>query len=240
MKTWLRNFSHVIPFYTVGFLLLILVACKDNNRVHPDPVEFMWDFNSGSDGWAGDFADYPVGEETAYNLLFEHDTLPEPLDQTQGALKLSGNNHSNNLFMFVKKKVTGLDANTIYYVTFTVEFASNEPVSNTGNQNSPGNLIHLAAGASPLEPVKIIDENNFYNLNIDKCNQGQNGEDMIVIGDFTNDTDQAVYALKTVENANPFHCTTNESGELWIIIGTHSESASFTTIYYNNIKVELY
>jgi len=78
-------------------LLFALFACSDKNMDQPDPVEFYFDFTQGANGWTGDFADYPVGEENFYELVFEHATLPEPLDQNQFALKLSGSNHSDRI-----------------------------------------------------------------------------------------------------------------------------------------------
>lgn len=221
-------------FFCISIMLLINSSCKDKNRVHPDPVELTWNFNPGHEGWNGDFAEYPEGEESLYELVFGHDTLPLPLDQSQWALKLSGNNINSDLFMFAKKRITGLDPTTVYYVTFSVEFASNMP-------DIPGSkLVHMAAGATPVEPVKIIGEDNVYGMNIGKCNQGQNGEDMVVLGNLVNNTDQPVYVLRTVENEQPFHSTTNEKGELWIIVGIDSGYASTTTVYLNTVAVKLF
>ncbi len=239
MKTRLKMFPPAVKFLAAGFMLMVLATCNDKNFVHPNPLTLLWDFNSGTEGWSGDFAEYPAGEEDYYELLFMHDTLPEPLDQNQGALMLSGSNHNGDLFMFVKRKVTGLDPNTAYYITFTVEFASNEPETPDASGGG-GNLIHVAAGASTVEPSKILGENNIYKMNIEKCNEGEDGENMMVIGNFINETKQPVYALKTIENAQPFYCTTNEQGEVWVIIGTDSALDTTTTIYYNSITVDLY
>ena len=221
-------------------LLLALFSCNDKNREHPDPVEFAWDFNGGAEGWAGDFAGYPMEDEELYELTFEHDTLPEPLPQNQFALKLSGNNHGNNLFMFAKRKVTGLQPNTTYYITFTIEFASDVADETVVAGRLLGESIHVKAGAATAEPVKNSDSENMYHLNIDKGNQNEDGDDMVVVGNFANGTAQAVYALKTISNEKPFHVTTGDNGELWIIIGTDSGFETTTTIYYNEVTVEFY
>jgi hypothetical protein len=224
----------LISLFFISILLFFNLSCKDKNRVHPDPVELAWNFNPGHEGWNGDFADYPAGGDSLFELLFEHDTLPLPLDQNQRALKLSGNNINSDLFMFAKKRITSLDPNTVYYITFTIEFASNMP------DNPDGHLVNVAAGAIPVEPIKLIGENNIYGMNIDKINQGRNGDDMIMLGSFANDTDQPVYSLKTLENEQPFRGTTNEKGDLWIIIGIDSGYAATTTVYLNTVKVELF
>src|SRR5690606_35845199 len=110
-----------------GLSVIFLFSCKDNNRINTNPVELVWTFNTETEGWLGDFAEYPAGEEEAFDLYFGHDTLPEPLNPGQGALKLSGMNNNNDLFMFVKKRISDLEPNTVYYANFIVEFATNEP-----------------------------------------------------------------------------------------------------------------
>lgn len=226
--------------FTVVAAFLIAFACSDKNLDQPDPVEFYFDFAQDANGWTGGFADYPVGEEHFYDLVFEHDTLPEPLDQNQFALKLSGNNHSDDLFMFAKRKVSGLEPNKVYFITFTLEFASNVPDNMVGVGGSPGESVYVKAGAAATEPKKVRDGENYYRMNIDKDNQAQSGQDMVVIGDFSNDTDQEVYTLKTVTNESPFGAATDENGNLWIIIGTDSGFEATTTIYYNSVKVECF
>ncbi len=152
---------------------------------------------------------------------------------------LSGTNMSDDLFMFLKKKVSGLKANATYNITFTVEFASNIPDGLAGIGGSPGESVYIKAGATKTEPETVEDEMSYYRMNIDKGNQSQGGEDMVVLGDFSNDTDQEVYTLKTVANDDPMTVTANSNGELWIIVGTDSGFEGSTTIFYNLIGVEL-
>ncbi len=220
--------------------LLIGFGCTNTNNDKKTPVEFIYQFSSDAEGWVGDFADYPQGEESFYELMFEYSNLPDPLDETKGSLKISGNNHSDDLFMFVKRKVSGLTPNASYQLTFNIEFASNVADSMVGVGGSPGEDVFLKAGATQIEPMKELDaQDNHYRMNIDKSNQSQGGEDMIVIGDFSNDTNQNVYTLKTVTNKIPFQVQANNNGELWFVVGTDSGFEATTTIYYNNIEVIL-
>ena len=231
--------NKIFRWAAVGLLAAAGMACSNDDE-KPEPVTFAFTFNSGAEGWTGDFADYPVGEEDFYELLFEHDSLPTPLDENDGALKMSGNNHSDDLFMFVKRKVSGLLPNTEYNVTFTLEFASNVADNTMGAGGSPGESVYVKAGATRTSPGKIPDTENFYRMNIDKENQAQGGDDLLLLGDFSNDTDKAVYTLKTLTNATPMTVTSDENGELWIIAGTDSGFEATTTIYYNSIKVEFF
>lgn len=228
---------------TVLFLLLVLLfsGCSDDDD-QPEyrRVDITYDFSTGTEGWMGDFADYPAGEEESYDLIFEHSRLPEPLNTTEGALKLSGKNYSDDLFMFIKKEISGLVPNKEYRLNFEVEFASNVATGQSGIGGSPGESVYLKAGASPTEPQKQEDEDGWYRLDIDKGNQAEGGEDMVVIGNFANGTEENIYTLKSVSTSAPLQVTTGSEGRLWLLFGTDSGFEGETTIYINKIKIELY
>jgi hypothetical protein len=224
-----------MKWMAVALLMAGIIAC--NNKRDVEPVEYSFEFTSDTEGWTGDFADYPVGEAESYELEFEHTTLPAPLDETEAALRLSGLNKSDDLFMFIKRKISGLEPNTTYYATFYVEFASNVPDGLAGVGGSPGESVFVKAGATQTEPDTEEDKMNYHRMNIDKGNQSQGGADMVVVGDFSNDTDSDEYTLKTVTNENRFTVTTDANGELWLIAGTDSGFEATTTIYYNKFWV---
>lgn len=221
-------------------MLVSLTGCSDDDDSVDTggAMEVTYDFNAGLDGWEADFADYPVDEETFYELGYEHGPLPEPLDQDQNSLKQSGNNHSDDLFMFIKRKMTGLEPNRSYDLTFDLEFATNAPDNSFGVGGSPASSVYIKAGASQTQPSKEVDFEDIYRMNIDKGNQASEGEDMINLGDFSNGSEDATYALKALNNEDPFTVQSDENGELWVIIGTDSGFEATTTIYYNKISIE--
>tara|TARA_R100001369_G_scaffold29172_3_gene52517 strand:- start:1 stop:696 length:696 start_codon:yes stop_codon:yes gene_type:complete len=219
--------------------IFFFMACESNDDSDSETLIFDYNFTTDREQWDGDFADYPLGEEEFFELIFEYSSLPAPLDQTNGALKISGNNHSDDLFMFVKRKITGLTPNKSYNIDFNIEFASNVADGEFGVGGSPGESVYIKAGATLQEPLKVLDDEEHYRLNIDKGNQAQGGSDMIVLGDFSNDTDQNIYTLKTLRNSSPFSAMSNMNGELWLIVGTDSGFESTTTIYFNKIEVTL-
>ena len=226
-------------FYII--VLMVLLACNnDDDPIENSRVNFTYDFDSSTEGWMGDFADYPAGEEENYALDFGHSSLPESIDITQGALKLSGRNHSDDLFMFVKKEITGLTPNKQYRINFEVEFASNVADGEFGIGGSPGESVYIKAGATATEPQKIEDDLGWYRLNIDYGNQSEGGNDMIVLGNFANGTNENVYVLKTLSNSTLFLATSGNNGTLWLLVGTDSGFEGETTIYINKIKVELF
>lgn len=229
-------------FFLMGLILFAFIACDDDDRDDDmdDPVqEFSYDFSQGANGWIGDFADYPQGQDDRFELTFGETTLPAPLNENEGALVLSGTNLSDDLFMYLKKQISGLEPNTEYEAVFTVQFASNVPDGMIGIGGSPGESVWIKAGATGIEPEPESDDMGYLRMNIDKGGQSQGGDDMVVLGDFSNDTDQELYNLKIVTNEAPLEVTTDGNGNLWLIVGTDSGFEGTTMIFYNRIHVTL-
>jgi hypothetical protein len=217
------------------FIIIVLMnACEMNTN---ESYTVTFNFYDDAEGWTGDFADYPVDEEEFFELDFAWSHLPAPLETTKGALMLTGNNHSDDLFMFIKRKVDGLRTNTKYRVTVEVEFASNAPTNAAGIGGSPGEGVTMKTGAVVTEPDKIATD-DFYSMNIDKGNQSGSGVDMMVIGHVGVSDTTTVYTLISRNNiAEPFEITSDENGEFWVVIGTDSGFEGITTLYYNRIKL---
>ncbi len=199
--------------------------------------DFSFDFVTGEEGWTAGFANYPAGEEAFYELDFQWSPLPNPLDTSQNSLYITGTNHSDDLFMFIKKNITGLLPNTAYTVTFDVEFASIYPTNAVGVGGAPGEGVTMKAGATLTEPNSFVEDGAVF-INIDKGNQSYGGVDMGVIGHVGVADDTTEYTLITNNNfTEPFTITTDSNGEVWLIIGTDSGYESTTALYYNQIDV---
>jgi len=222
-------------------MLLAFIGCSADDDLVKSK-EFIYNFKTDSEGWVGDFADYPnqPNVESFYEFEFAHSNLPNPLNTTEGALKQSGNNHSDDLFMFVKKKITGLESNKEYKIGIEIEIATNAPSGAVGVGGAPGEGVIIKAGASTIEPLKVLNStDNYYRMNIDKGDQGTDGISMQLIGDFANGTTLNKYTLKNLKTGNPISVQSNSNGEIWVIVGTDSGYEATTTIYYNSIKVNL-
>ncbi len=221
-------------FFAIGAVIMAGCAKDDDDLA----AKFVFDFESDSQGWVGGFADYPNDPdvENFYEFQFSHASLPAPLNANEKALMQSGNNHSDDLFMFVKKKVGGLKPNGSYTVCIEIEIATNAPTGSVGVGGAPGESVGLKGGASAIEPLGVVDSyDNHYRMNIDKGNQSVDGVNMKNMGNFANGTNEEVYKLKKLKTSTAVSVQSNADGEFWLIVGTDSGYEATTTIYYNSI-----
>ena len=223
-------------------LFIFLLGCSVNDDPSASIFTASFDFTESLNDWHADFADLPTGQDDSafYELRYAYTNLPQNLGGKK-AFMLSGNNHSDDLFMFIKRKVSGLAPNTMYTLVFEVELASNAPQGSVGVGGSPGGSVFLKAGASKIEPTKII-ESGRYVLNIDKGNQSTSGQNAIVLGDIAipgNATDYTIISRSNVASsyAPLFMAQTNSEGEIWLIVGTDSGFEGITTLYYTKINI---
>lgn len=231
--------------YRPGLIILAIAlasgSCNTGESDFATVFSLSYDFAQTDQGWTGDFADYPQGDSIAYELLFKHDTLPTNLNGggTLKSLMISGNNLSDDLFMFIKKKISGLKPNTVYNTLFNVRFASNAPTGAVGIGGAPGESVILKAGVTLTEPMKILDVDSYYRMNVDKGSQLEEGEDMLNIGHIgvAPNTTQFTTIFRNNNSGSPFQFSSDNTGEAWVIVGTDSGFEGKTTLYYTKIDI---
>lgn len=217
--------------------VILLSACKDKGET-PQTDSFLFTFKNNAEGWSAGFADYPIGEDDFYELDFERATLPQPLDTSNHALRISGSNHSDDLFMYLKHRINGLQPNKAYQLTFDLKLASDVFDGSVGIGGSPANSVFLKAGAVQQEPMPI-QQDGYWRMNIDKGNQKNGGADMIVLGDIATEQEDFGYAIIDRGNrGQPFTITTDGEGAVWVVLGTDSGFEGKTTLYYSQIGLE--
>jgi len=229
-------------------LLLCLSGCgATGGPLGGSGQTFEFDFNNGAQGWVAGFADYPVGEEAFFELDSGLRPLPAPLDQTRTGFFITGNNYSDDLFMYLKGRLAELKPNTRYSVQFRVEFATNAPQGCVGVGGPPGEGVFVKAGATVIEPDRVVMQTGlqpYYVMNIDKGGQAQGGKDAIVLGNIANsqtDCFNPSYEIKVLQNtAGTFSVRTDASGRLWLIVGTDSGFEGKTSLYYTKIRTTLW
>ena len=200
-------------------------------------------FETGMQGWSGGFADLPVDGLDSYELDVTLDKLPEETGKTDPAIRIQGHNRSDDLFMFLKKEISGLEPEARYHVVFELQLASSYPENSVGIGGSPGGSVFLKAGAVPREPMPVPVEEastTYHRMNIDKGNQSQDGEDMYGLGTIGIAGDAFVYEIIQRDNRNrPQEVLADAEGKLWLIVGTDSGFEGLTALYYQEIKVTL-
>lgn len=224
--------------------LLAIMGCSDDDAIPGQPyTELVYRFEEGMDEWEGGFADLPVEGHDIYELEVAHAPLPEEVGKEGFSVKIQGHNRSDDLFMFLKRKIDGLKPATTYHVIFDLEIASKYPQTSVGIGGSPGASVYLKVGATVIEPLEVVEEGgmeDYLRMNIDKGNQSQDGKDMYGIGTVGIDGEDFRYELIKRDNyERPFPITTGADGSIWLILGTDSGFEGLTVLYYNEIKVTL-
>ena len=215
--------------------LVLLSGCKIDLTDKEQRANFQYPFTQGALGWQAGFADYPQENSGIYELDSGIKTLPAGF--TGSGFMLSGHNRSDDLFMYLKRRITGLSPSTRYQVSLTVSFLSHSGAGCVGIGGAPGEAVYLHFGYADLEPKQ-----NGYTLNVAKGNQGQDGAQSKVLGDIAVTglpCDASKYQSKVVSSSvsKNLTFTTDASGAVWIFIGTDSGFEGKTTLYYQNIEL---
>ena len=179
-----------------------------------DATRLEFDFAQSDHGFVAGFADYlQISDPSFYELTSSWQARPLNLGGAS-ALFISGFNHSDDLFMYWKKKLTGLPPNTSVVLTMEVQLASQYAEGLVGTGGAPGEDVIVKAGAVPFEPQAVVDPQGEWRMNLDKGNQGQGGANMSVIGDVAKPDDGTNnYAmLLRHQHGKPFTVTTARSG----------------------------
>lgn len=207
---------------------------------------FRYDFSNGSAGWLAGFSDYSLANGNMHFLA-----EPKPLPEELGAgnrlgFLLRSMNRSDDMFMFLKKALhvtDGLKPNQRYALSLEIVLASNAQIGCIGAGGAPGEGVYLKAGATASEPVSILGPGQHLELNIDKGYQSLGGADAGVVGDITNgepcDATNNRYARIRRVSDHDRPVSTDDRGQLWVIVGTDSAFEGLTALYYESITVRL-
>ena len=201
-----------------------------------------FDFAASDHGFIAGFADYPSREfdPALYDFVSDHRARPANLGGAP-ALFIGGSNRSDDLFMFWKKKITGLPPNTAVRLTMEIEFASKYAVGFIGVGGPPGEGVIVKAGAVPFEPQPLIDprSDNWWRMNLDKGNQSVGGTDMRVVGHIGKPEDGTENYVPLVrgQHGAAMTATTAPDGSLWLVIGTDSGFEGRSELYYTRLTV---
>jgi hypothetical protein len=234
------------PLLLLSLLLGLSTACSEALVEPGDGTgrrDLLFTFDGSSQDWSASFTDLAPTQVNDVGFLFERRDLPPETGTLGGALFISGKNVSDDLFMFITHPVTGLRPSTPYALTFELELASNASTGCVGVGGSPGESVFLKAGAAAIQPERVTDSSGNHRLNVDKGEQASGGANAQVLGDIANgSTDCATPSYRSITRDNrstPFHISSDDQGQLWLLVGTDSGFEGITALYYDTIRVVL-
>lgn len=224
-------------------MVAMLGACGDSAGIADNELDIEFDFSNDYQGWVAGFSDYPVGKENEWAIGSSLAALPAPLDASRKAIRLTGANHSDDLFMYISRGITALAPNKQYSLRFRVTLATNAPRNCVGIGGSPGESVVLKVGGTTTEPGRIVDGAQYYRANFDHGAQAQGGRDASPVGDLANtNTNCAMprYELKQYDSGStPLTVTSDASGRLWLVVGVDSGFEGTTAVYITSVKVNI-
>jgi pectate lyase len=194
-------------------------------------------FARSAHGFTAGFADLPASYDAViYDLESGWNPRPAQMGGAR-ALRIQGHNRSDDLFMFWKRQVTGLQPNTTYRVRMSVRFVSSYRRGSIGIGGSPAESVFVKMGASPAEPLVAADREGMLSLNLDKGNQAQSGIDAAKVGDVSLPARGAAAYGYVQRNNHAARQTvvTDSSGSLWLVFGTDSGFEGLTELWYTHL-----
>ena len=225
-------------FCSLGVAAAIGMSILAGTAAAKDPTTGLaFDFNQNDGGFTPIFSDYPneQGVEEFYELRSGHEEVP--IAEAGKGLFLSGNNHSDDLFMGYYKDLSGLVPETEYQFTVRFQLATNVENDMIGIGGAPGESVFVKCGVASKEPENSLDSLNHFCLNIDKGSQSTSGSDMIVVGNLAKEEINRPGEYEFNEIETKVIARTDEAGTAYLVIGTDSGFEGVTSFYLDDISV---
>jgi len=230
------NIRHATDVAFVVFLFANLTFAEPGRN----SLSACFDLTDSCEEWQAGFADYPAGQEMFYELTAQCTSDPTNLNR---GFFLSGANHSDDLFMFIKHPVCGLKPSGAYEVEALVRILSKAPTGCIGVGGDPGAGVYVKFGASAVEPAPVLQPDGRLRMNVDIGQQSNSGSNAVVIGDIaTGITDcfNQQYELKELQTAAPLAAHADENGMLWIFAAADSGFEGRTSLFFTHVRVHMH
>ncbi len=241
-----------------------LNAGDENDSIYREVIK-RFDFNRGFQGWTTGFADYLAGPVSfpdnreapeAWEFKSRLSKLPSEISPDGQGIFMSGINRSDDLFMYLMRELSaadGLETSQNYQVEFQVVMYSNAPRNAVGVGGSPGESVHVDAGAYSERPVvDFAHQNAGSNVKYVRLIVGERpivdpSTNGIELGNISNDLDADDLAIderpyRKIVRSGTTQMKTKEDGSPmgWLVIGTNSGFEGRTSIFYGSVRVTLH
>ena len=222
---------------------LVLLLCLFANEVVAgtgrNNLSVCFDLANACDDWQAGFADYPAGQESFFELAAQ---CADSSTNANRGVFLSGANHSDDLFMFIKHPVSGLKPAKNYFVEASIEILSKAPTNCIGVGGDPGMSVYVKFGASTVEPVPVIQTNGYVRMNVDIGSQSNSGSNAVVIGNIATTSTNCFnehYELKRLQSPAPLAAQSDADGTLWIFAGADSGFEGRTSLFFTQANIRI-
>lgn len=233
----LKNIIFLILSAAVIFCTTAAVTARGTENTAVNDIEF--DFEDGDNGFVPIFADYPSEDNADKFYEFDYDWRKIPIDNVENGLFISGNNHSDDLFMGYYKELNGFAPNKSYDVDVSLKLATNVDGGQMGIGGSPGASVYVKCGMATQKPNATADDYGYYRLNIDKGNQASDGKDMKTVGTVEKQETTVPKEYELNEYNFSIEMTADENGNAYFIVGTDSGFEGTTSYYISDVEIQL-
>ena len=231
-------------FLTMGIVSLLtlsmMAGCTSAAAVSDSPSSVKFDFEKDDAGFTPIYADYPYSEGVEEFYEFQHDYGKVPIDGAGNGIFISGNNHSDDLFMGYVKALEGFAPARTYHFTASFKLATDVEGGMIGVGGSPGGSVAVKCGVAQTEPAALPVESGgitYVRLNIDAGRQSNSGRDMVVVGNMAKTESSRPGEYEFKEFTAEFDTAANVLGEVYLVIGTDSAFEATTSYYLDDISV---
>lgn len=217
------------PWRTVWSALLpaVLVACGGGTVSQVRTIDFAAEgarWTVGSSDYEADTAPDDVSAAVV--------AQPDPLSGR--GLRIAGTNHSDDLFVYVWRRLDGLYPGAQYQAHWTLTVVAEVPAGCMGVGGAPGEGVTVKAGVAASRPATVVRDGEFL-FNQDKGAQTQGGSGAAVLGDLTSSGQDCVAVPaehKTMSAAQPGGVQADAQGGAWVWVGIDSghEAGSALTL----------
>ena len=208
--------------------------------VSADSSSVKFDFETDVAGFTPIYADYPCSEGVEEFYEFQHDYGKVPIDGAGNGIFISGNNHSDDLFMGYVKALEGFSPARTYHFTVSFQLATDVEGGMVGVGGSPGESVTVKCGVTPTEPAALPIEDGgvaYVRLNLDAGRQSNGGRDMVAVGNMAKEENNRPGEYEFKEFTAEFDTAANVLGEVYLVIGTDSAFEATTSYYLDDISV---
>lgn len=208
--------------------------------VSADSSSVKFDFETDVAGFTPIYADYPCSEGVEEFYEFQHDYGKIPIDGAGNGIFISGNNHSDDLFMGYVKALEGFSPARTYHFTVSFQLATDVEGGMVGVGGSPGESVTVKCGVTPTEPAALPIEDGgvaYVRLNLDAGRQSNGGRDMVAVGNMAKEENNRPGEYEFKEFTAEFDTAANVLGEVYLVIGTDSAFEATTSYYLDDISV---